>query len=354
MAELMARGTNTKVTTFKKGDRVEGIVTKLSKSEIAVDINAKSEATVLEKDRRLANTLLSLLKIGDKVTVSILNPESDTGQPVVSLRRFIDEHAWGKLEDLQKQQKMIPVTVTEITRGGYVVGTDFGISGFLPMSHTSFSQNQQITIGLKLSVLVLELNKKDNKIIFSQKTTLSDSEFSDLAKKLPVGTKMTVTITNVTDHGIHVSIPVTLPGNSESQLLDGYIHISEVAWEKVDNLPNMYTVGDEIEAVVSKYNKQTKRIDLSIKQLSQDPFSELVADFPVDKRVSGSVVDIDSVGVHIRLSDVVTGIIRKEQVPPTVSYTPGQSVNVVVSEVDARRHRLYLAPVLLEKPIGYR
>ena len=354
MAELMARGT-ANMTTFKKGDKIEGIVTKLSKSEITVDINAKSEAIVLEKDRRLLNTLLSLLKVGDKVTVSILNPESDTGQPVVSLRRILDEHAWGKLEELQKKQQMIEVVVTELTRGGYVVGTDFGISGFLPMSHTSFSQNQQVTVGLRLSVLVLELNKKDNKIIFSQKTTLSDTEFSDLAKKLPVGTKLTVTITNVTEHGIHVSIPVTLPGKAGApSLMDGYIHISEVAWDKVDGLPEMYTVGDTLEAVISKYNKQTRRIDLSIKQLSQDPFSKLVEAFPVDAKVSGTVIDIDSTGVHIRLTPEVTGVIRKEQVPPTVTYTPGQTVNVVVSEVDTRRHRLHLAPVLLDKPIGYR
>ncbi len=353
MAELMAKQ-STNVSSYKKGERVEGTITRLSKSEIAVDLDAKSEAIVLEKDKRLLNILLTLLKVGDKVTVSILNPESDGGHPVVSLRRFIDEYAWGKLEALQKKQDLIDVTVSDVTKGGYVVATEFGVSGFLPMSHTSYSQNQQVAHGMVLSVLVLELNKKDNKVIFSQKTSLSDQEFSDLAKTMPLGAKLTVTVVNVTEHGLHVSIPMTLSDRKDVRSLDGYIHISEVAWDKVDNLTALYGVGDEIEAVVSKYNKQNRRIDLSIRKLSKDPFEEVAQAFPVDKKLTGSVSKIDEMGVHVALPADLTGIIRKEQVPPTVSFKEGQRVEVVVAEIDTRRHRIYLAPVLLEKPIGYR
>src|SRR5690242_7896356 len=97
MAELMAKS-QPQIHSFKKGDVVEGIITKLTKSEILVDVGAKTEAVVLEKDRGILNSLLSTLHEGDKVKVSVLNPESDQGNPVVSLRRFNDEKQWGALE----------------------------------------------------------------------------------------------------------------------------------------------------------------------------------------------------------------------------------------------------------------
>lgn len=101
MAELMAKS-KTSIKSFKKGENVEGVVTKLTSSEILVDIGAKTEAVVLEKDKGILHSLLNTLKVGDKVSVSVLNPESDQGNPVVSLRRFIDERLWGGLEKLKK------------------------------------------------------------------------------------------------------------------------------------------------------------------------------------------------------------------------------------------------------------
>ncbi len=127
MAELMARQSAAPVT-FKKGDKVKGIVTRLSKKEILVNLSAKGEAIVIEKDPRLMKSLKKFVKEGDEVEATIISVESESGQPVVSLRNYVNNLMWNKIEALKKNQEPIQVNVTEVTRGGYVVVSDEGFS----------------------------------------------------------------------------------------------------------------------------------------------------------------------------------------------------------------------------------
>ena len=109
-----------------------------------------------------------------------------------------------------------------------------------------------------------------------------------------------------------------------------------------------------IDAVVTRFDEDSRRVNLSIKRLTKDPFEALMEAYPVDKKISGTVADVSDAGVTVILSESVEGFIKKEKIPPTTSYTTGQSITVTVSEVDKRRHKIILVPVLLEKPIGYR
>lgn len=350
MAELMAKQKQN-VVTLKKGESIKARISKLTPNEMLVDAGAKTEAMVLEKDKRILRTILSMFKVGDVVEVTVLNPESDSGQPIVSFRRFLGNLAWTKLEELQKSKEQIEVTVTESTKAGYLVTTDFGIAGFLPQSHTSAGQ-QELSSGALVKASVLELNRKDNKIIFSQKTAISQDDFEKAMKQMKVGQSVNVTIANVTPFGLFVTLPFKKAKGEES--LEGFIHVSEIAWEKVEDLTSEYTVGEEIEAVVSRFDTETRRINLSVKRLTKDPFEELVEKYPVDKKVTGTVTKVDESGVTIEIEDDIEGIIKKDKIPPTTSYTVGQSVTATVSEHDKKRHKIHLAPVLLEKPIGYR
>src|SRR3989344_3404159 len=126
MADLLDSHKSSFVS-IKKGDNVPGTITKLTASEILVDVGAKTEAVVLEKDKNILHALLASLKVGDSVDVSILNPESDQGNPVVSLRRFMDEKVWGVLEKTRNDQVKLDVTVTDITKGGFLVTTPDGV-----------------------------------------------------------------------------------------------------------------------------------------------------------------------------------------------------------------------------------
>ena len=350
MSELMARQTQ-KIVTYKKGDLIKGTITKLAKNEILLDLGGKAEAIVLEKERSIMNSLLSILKVGDTVEASILNPESDSGQTVVSLRRFIDQKIWGALEKSKSDKKAMEVTVIESTKGGFVVKTKEGLTAFLPNSHISFAQGAP-TVGQTTTVYLYELNKADDKIVVSQRTALSEEDFEEVKKVLKPEQKLTGTVVNTTTFGVFLSIPVKL--KKEEIHMDGLVHISEIAWERSEDVSSLYTPGQELEVVVLGFDNDAKRVDLSIKRLSADPFEATAKQFPIESKATGTVTRLSGGNVFLNLGNGVEGIIRKEKVPPTVTYTEGQSVNVTVTDIDAKRHRIYVSPVLLEKPLMYR
>ena len=347
MAELLASHKSTFVSP-KKGEILEGTVTKLTSSEILVDIGATTEAVVLEKDKRILRSLLSNLKVGDKVTVSVLNPESDLGNPVVSLRRFIDDRLWVRLDALLKSKELLEVSVNEATKGGFLVSSRDGIEGFLPNSQTMFTESGQDLVGKTLKVVIIELNKSLHKIIFSQKSAMGDSDFNDAVKSLKPEQKIDSVISNIAPFGIFTSIQL------DDKFVEGFVHISEISWEKTENIGKDFKVGDKITALITGFDKEAKRVNLSLKRLTKDPFEEKLKNYVQDKRVEGTVSKVIATGVLVELEEGVEGFIRKEKIPPTVSYSAGSSVTATVSEVDGKKHRVILVPVLKEKPIGYR
>lgn len=350
MAQLMAKHSG-ESKSLKKGETIEGKLTKVTKQEILMDVSGKSEALVLERDKNILSTMLSSLKVGDTVTAHIISAESESGQPVVSIRRFMEERNWKKFEEMQKENASLEVTVTDVTKGGLVIQTDEGLNGFLPQSH--MAPGLQAQAGKKISVYLLELNRPDNKLIVTQKETLTDDDFKELTKELKTGQKIDSNIVSITPFGIFIALPTS--GNSEKvKQLDGLIHISEVAWDKVDDLNSLFTVGQEISAQIIGIDVKSKRVDLSIKRLTEDPFAKIGEKYPVDSKVKGTVARIDDGNVYVTIEEGIEGVIRKEKVPMGTSYEEGQTVNVTIAEIDTRRHRILLAPVLLEKPMGYR
>ena len=354
MADLM-KSVNTSFVTLHKGDILKGKIKKLTSSEILIDIDAKTDAVVLEKDKKNLRNILSMFKVGDEVSVSVLNPESDMGHPVVSLRRYLEDLMWEKLLKMQKNQEGLESTINEITKGGFLVSAKDGISGFLPNSHTIFMSQSQDVIGKKINVFPLELNRVAHKIIFSQKPVLDLKAFTDLIKDLKIGQKIDAIIANITSFGIFVSIQVL-----ENKNIDGLIHISEISWDKVSDIEEMFTPGQKVEAVIIGIDRDAKRIDLSIKRITSDPFEETIKKFAVDQKVAAKVTQLVSTGVVLEIVDNmggeqrIEGFIRREKIPPNMSFEIGDKINVTITQIDKRKHRIILVPVLLEKPMGYK
>jgi len=349
MAELMSRQSKAPVV-LHRGDSVTGTITKLSKNEILINIDGKSEAIVFEKDPRIVRMLLSILKEGDEVQALVLHAESDSGQPVLTLRRYIEKLLWDRLEKIKKERKTLNVTLTESTKGGYIVATESGLNGFLPQSYTT-SQMGTLSVGKTVPVSIIELNKDDNKLIFSQKHAMSDEDFQSLISHLKVGQKISTKVLQITTFGIFVSLPAKDDKHSSA---DGLIHISEISWEKVEDLSGMFTPGQSVEAVIIGIDKDSKRIDLSIKRLTADPFEKFKEQFPLEKKVDGKVLRIEDGNVLLSIGEGVEGMIRKEKVPPTTQYSEGQIVSATVTAHDVRKRRIELTPILKEKPLMYR
>ncbi|MGH7245669.1 MAG: S1 RNA-binding domain-containing protein [Candidatus Levyibacteriota bacterium] len=349
MAELLKKHEASSFVSLQRGQEIKGKVTKISSQDILLDIGAKTEAVVLEKDRQLHKNLTQLLKVGDSVIATVLYPESDMGYPVVSLRRFAEDHLWVMLEKLKKSAEKLDVRVTEATRGGFLVETDSGLKGFLPNSHVTGVKDPQALVGTVVKATIVDLNRELHKIIFSQKGLVSSDDFKKAIAGLKAGDKLNVTVSGITSFGVFA----TLPLKSESHI-DGLIHISEVSWEKVTDITTMFQVGQTIDVVVIGFDEDAKRIDLSIKRLTEDPFAEIAKAFPVDARVSGTVIEITDQGVLLDLGKPVEAMIRKDKIPPTVSYKKGQKVSATVTQIDSRKRRIFLVPVLLEKTLMYR
>lgn len=355
MAELMAK-MGSKVSPLKKGEKVTGTLTEVSPQEIMLRAESGVDMIVLEKDRRLHKQLLTLLKSGDVVTAVVLYPESDAGYPAVTLREFMAERVWQELEKLQKSGQEVSVTVAETTKGGLVVESDNGVAGFLPNSHMNKKQTENV-IGQKLLVHIAELNRETKKVVFSQKSALTADDFTKLANEYKAGTKVTGTVNGITQFGIFVSLPFTTTKN-ENITVDGLVHISEVSWEKVADLHELFQAGQTVEAVVIGVDGRSKRIDLSLKKLTKDPFQAILDSFPAEKKVSGTAKEMTNDGLIVDLGEVagvsVEGLIKKDKIPPTTKYEVGSAVTATVVSVDSRKRKVMLTPVLLEKPLMYR
>jgi small subunit ribosomal protein S1 len=204
--------------------------------------------------------------------------------------------------------------------------------------------------------MIAELNRETRKLIVSQKQVLGQADFDAYVKQLKIGQKIDAIISHITSFGLFVNLPIKVKSGEET-FLDGRIHISEVAWEKVTDLAGMFTVGESIEAIITGIDIAGKRIDLSIKRLTVDPYEEELKKIVIDQKVTGEVTKITETGVSVILSgkdSEVEGFIRKESIPPTQTYAVGQHVTMTVSDIDIKRHRVYLSPILLDKPLMYR
>lgn len=349
MAALLANS-KAKFKILHKGEVVEGIITKLTPQEILVDIQAKTEALVLEKERRIMRNLLFSLKVGDKVTVSVLSPESEMGYPVVSLRKFSDDRNWQLLQELMVKREVVEAVVTEATKGGLIVEASFGVSGFLPNSQTTLTITDPETVGKRIKVYISELNRSVRKIIFSEKRALDTVDFERMTKDFTTGKTVDATISSITTFGLFAS--VAIPDSLDT--IDALIHISEIAWEKIDSLEGLFKVGEVVKAEIIGIDRDSKRLDLSLKRLTADPFENSVKDLAVDQKVSGEIVEVGANGLVVALPNNLEGIIRKEKIPPTKTYSVGETISATITQIDAKKRKIYLTPVLLEKFVGYR
>ncbi len=355
MADLMSRHASA-FTVLKKGESVKATVARVSAQEMYLLLDGtNTEVLAVEKDKHLLKQQLSRLRIGDKVEAKVLSLENELGMPVVSLRHFLENKMWKDVEELQKSQEKLQITVKEATKGGYLVDSADGMSGFLPNSHVAMGMDAQKLVGKTIAASIVDTNREQRKIIFSQKGILSTDDFKKATAGLKPGMKVQGIVSGITTFGLFVSLPKSDDANS---YLDGLVHISEVSWEKVDNLSELYTIGESVEAVVVGTDADAKRIDLSFKRLSKDPFGQIEAAYPVDKKASGEVTEVAEAGITVKLPDVegvsVEGFIKREKLSPNAKYEVGQKVNVTVSQIDTRRRKILLTPVLLEKPLMYR
>jgi small subunit ribosomal protein S1 len=346
MAELMS-SSSSKFTTLKKGDIIEGTVKKLTPKEILLDIGAKSDALVIEYDKANLANLLAMLKEGDRVKASVISAESEEGFPVVSLRRMLEEKVYGKLSSQQKSQEKVRITIMDgNSRGGYFAETKDGVKGFLPLSQVMADTD---VVGKTIDAIIIESDRAKKRVIFSQKATVYIIDPKEIEKVVKKGDTVKGAVESVTGHGIYVTLTP-----SDSIKIEGFVHVSEMSYQRVEDVSALFSKGDEITAQVLEMDTENRRVNLSIKRLEKDTFEDVKTKYPAESSVTGTVSDVKSRGVTIKLDDSLSGFIPAAKIPSETTYTVGDSVNVQVTGHDEKRRLVLLAPVMTTKFVGYR
>ena len=364
MEELLAEQ-DSDIKSFKHGDVVEGAVVRIDKDEILVDIGAKSEGVV--SNRELFGRHgegQAPLNIGDAVLVYVLQPESPEGHAVLSLRRAGLERKWRAMQEQFEAGVIIEAPVIDHNKGGLIV--DCGIRGFVPISQIvdfprrpqndqprdaaqEIAEKLQPFVGRKLRLKILEVNRKANRLILSEKVALYEErreKRDELFSSLQVGQKVTGTVRSIAPFGVFIDL-----GG-----IDGLVHKSELSWNKVNNPEAGYKVGDEVEAEVIDINHERGRISLSIRRLQPDPWHSTVADFNVGDIIDGTVTKLVNFGAFVRVRDGLEGLIHISELShqrvahPGDVVHEGQSLKLKIISLDSERHRLGLSLKQAEEP----
>jgi ribosomal protein S1 len=360
MDELLKQ-TNYKFYGFRRGEVVEGIITERSKKTIWVDIGTKTEGLILDKVIKAAKDFVEQLKVGDKVTVVIYQPESDNGHPLLSFKKTLNDYLWVEFDEKLKNGEPIKVRGKEINRGGLVVETK-GIAGFIPTScfSAAFVSNPASLINRDFEAKIIEVDKEKNRLILSEKAVSEQGlikEQEEILKKIKIGDTFEGEVTGVMPFGLFVKVKLdqkTKEAKEKEIPIEGLVHISEISWEKVDDPSKFYKQKDKVKVRVLIIDKKSGKLNLSIKQLQEDPWLEIEKKYPLEAKVKGEITRLAPFGAFVNLGKGVEGLIHISKIPAEKSLKAGDKVNCFVESIDKAGRKMSLGLVLTEKPIGYK
>jgi len=355
MEELLANSGYT-LKGIKKGDTLNGIITRITAKEIALDIGGKTEGVVMDRELETYKDMLSHLKAGDTVVCQVIVAENDRGQSVLSIRKSLLEKRWEKLSEFQKAAEPVDVVLREQVRGGVLV--DYGgIRGYIPMSQLDSTLSKQLdkVTGRRIKAKVIEVDAATNRLVFSQRAITEEAALSkqkELLDAVAVDTTVEAAITGVAPFGAFAKFSVEK--DSVSCDIEGLIHISEIAWEKVDD-PNQYLKsGDKLKVKIIGIDAATGKVTLSVKQLLPDPWEHVLDQFEKDSQIKGKVTRTTPYGIFVELTPGVEGLIHISKVTPGTEPKAGDEITCIVEEVKPDQRKISLSMALTEKPIGYR
>ncbi len=349
MEELLARvGYGFK--GFKRGDVVSGSVSSIAGKEVLIDFGGKTEGIVGEKEWEQVKDFVAKLSIGDTIDAVVISPENDRGQMVVSIRSAGSKFRWHRADELLKNGESIRVRGTELNKGGLVVDFE-GLKGFIPGSQLSSEHQADLNklVNKVLEVKVIEVDQASNRLIFSEKAVSGAAEtqkkIEEVKARVAIGEKYKGKVSAIMPYGIFVNLEAGP---------DGLVHISEISWQKVENLGELFKVGEEVEVMVLGINEADGKLNLSIKQLLPDPWVKLSQKYSTDQQIKGEVTRVSPYGVFVRLDEGIEGLIHISKVPPDAEFKPGEEVSCTIESIDVPGHRISLVPVVTYKPIGYK
>jgi small subunit ribosomal protein S1 len=360
MAELLKEEKHS-LKSVKRGDVVEGVIVRKDPEEILVDIGLKSEGVLSTKELPTTGYgSFDELKVGDDVLVYIMQPESSEGHAVVSLKRARMERQWRIAQEQYENGELLEAKVIDYNKGGLIVDLD-GIRGFVPISQIlnlkredtadSAETNAKLQgmVGRTLQLKIIEINRNRNRLILSERLAVQEwrtKRREELLNELQVGEVRKGTVSNLANFGAFVDL-----GGA-----DGLVHISQLAWSRVNHPSEVLHVGQEVEVQVLGVDKEKKKIALSIKRAEVDPWTTVEQRYQVGQLVTGIVTKIAPFGAFARIEDGVEGLIHlSELLPgqdPKTALHEGQELSLRILRIESERRRLGLSVRQAVEPTG--
>lgn len=342
MDELLA---SSDITQLKSGDVIEGVVSSVRKHEIWIDLGANGVGVVMRREIGHGQTL----EEGQTVVTSVVDPELDEGHALLSMRRAAKDRGWDELQRAFDNQEILEIQAYDANRGGLLIELE-GIRGFLPVSQLAAGHYPRVSgadkdeilqklnqlTSKKLRVRILDISRKDNKLIFSEKEAVKDDMQARFAE-LKIGDVVKGVVTGVIDFGAFVNVDG----------IEGLIHISEISWERVEDPRDYIKNGDQIEAKIIAIDKD--RLSLSLKQMQEDPWLHEVKAFKKGELVEGKVTRITPFGAFVQLSPSVEALVHvsemsdDEGVDPEKIFQLNEKKKFKVIDIDTEGRKIALS-----------
>ena len=327
---------------LQEGQIIRGRVIGITPSEVIVDIGYKSEGIIAVSEFTDFSGNVTV-KEGDSVDVLLERTEDQNGYVVLSKDKAEKMKVWDEVEKSYRSGSTVRGRVIDRIKGGLAV--DIGVKAFLPGSLVDVKpiKNLESLRGKDFDFKVISVDKKRGNIVLSRKAVVEveqEAKKKETLQLLEEGRVLRGTVKNLTDYGAFVDL-----GG-----LDGLLHVTDMSWGRVNHPSDLVKVGDEIDVVVLKFDRETERVSLGTKQLTDDPWTHVPERYPAGSRVKGRITNVTDYGAFVELEEGVEGLVHVSEMSwskkvknPSKVVSPGDTVEAVVSDVNREARRISLS-----------
>jgi small subunit ribosomal protein S1 len=335
------------VTRFKEGEVVQGTVLSIDDDHVQVDVGGKSEGLVASWEFMNDDGTL-LIKIGDTVDVLVEEAEDEEGRVVLSKEKAERLKIWDEISKAYESDEPCEGVIISRVKGGLSV--DIGVKAFLPGSQVDLRpvRNLEGLLGEKMQFKIIKFNKRRGNIVLSRRALLETERRKlrdETLKTLSEDQIVDGVIKNLTDYGAFIDL-----GG-----IDGLLHITDMSWGRIAHPSELFNVGDEIKVKVLKFDPESERVSLGLKQIQPDPWVDVGMRYPLGKRIQGKIVSLTDYGAFMELEPGIEGLVHVSEMSwtkrvkhPSKMVSIGDDVEAVVLDVDERDRKISLGMKQIE------
>ncbi|MBA2456661.1 MAG: 30S ribosomal protein S1 [Nocardioidaceae bacterium] len=329
---------------FNDGDIVDGIIVKVDRDEVLLDIGYKTEGVIPSRELSIKHDVdpNEVVSVGDAVEALVLQKEDKEGRLILSKKRAQYERAWGTIEQIKEEDGIVTGTVIEVVKGGLIL--DIGLRGFLPASLVEMRRVRDLQpyVGKEIEAKIIELDKNRNNVVLSRRAWLEQTQ-SEVRQSFLTQLGKSQVRKGIVSSIVNFGAFVDLGG------VDGLVHVSELSWRHIDHPSEVVQVGDEVTVEVLDVDMDRERVSLSLKATQEDPWQHFARTHQMSQIVPGKVTKLVPFGAFVRVEEGIEGLVhiselaeRHVEIPEQVVQV-NDDVMVKIIDIDLERRRISLS-----------